>query len=185
MPPPSSGSFASVALADGTRAFHLRFRAAGRRRRVVLHERAECECGCGGGWSERAARNELGNLLARVRAGVWEPAQKPRIATTESPTFHEYASAWLQAKVDGVLGDRPIDANTEADYRWRLTRHVLPYFAGHRLDAIQSTATCASRSRRTSCEKPPSFERPSRPEPSCATAAAAGSCRSARPRSAS
>src|SRR5215207_1401785 len=143
MPPPSSGSFASVALADGTRAFHLRFRAAGRRQRVVLHERPECECGCGGGWSERSARNELGNLLARLRAGVWEPAQKPRIETAEIPTFHEYASAWLQAKVDGVLGDRPIDANTAADYRWRLTRHLLPYFAGHRLDAIDREACLA------------------------------------------
>jgi len=52
------------------------------------------------------------------------------------PTFHEYASAWLQAKVDGTLGDKPIDANTEADYRWRLSRHLLPFFAAHRLDAI-------------------------------------------------
>ena len=52
------------------------------------------------------------------------------------PTFHEYASAWLQAKFDGTLGDKPIDANTEADYRWRLSRHLLPFFAAHRLDAI-------------------------------------------------
>lgn len=31
-----------------------------------------------------------------------------------------YASAWLQAKRKGSIGDRPIDANTEADYRRRL-----------------------------------------------------------------
>jgi integrase len=72
----------------------------------------------------------------RMRAGVWEPARKPQMNVPEHPTFHEHASAWLQAKVDGVLGDKPIDANTEADYRWRLTRHLLPYFAGYRLDAI-------------------------------------------------
>lgn len=38
---------------------------------VSLHERTDCECGCGGGWTERAARHELSNVLARVRAGVW------------------------------------------------------------------------------------------------------------------
>jgi integrase len=35
-----------------------------------------------------------------------------------------------------VLGDKPIDANTEADYRWRLSRHLLPFFATYRLDEI-------------------------------------------------
>jgi hypothetical protein len=36
----------------------------------------------------------------------------------------------------GVLGDKPIDANTRDDYRWRLTRHLLPFFASYRLDKI-------------------------------------------------
>ncbi len=53
-----------------------------------------------------------------------------------APTFHEYASAWLRGKVQGVLGDKPIDANTESDYRWRLIRHLLPFFASYRIDAI-------------------------------------------------
>src|SRR3954447_14265303 len=121
-------------LADGTHAFHLRFRAQGRRERVTLHERRGCECGCGGGWNERTAAVELRNILARVGAGVWgkrEPA--PPQSSQRMPTFHEYASSWLQAKIDGTIGDRPIDANTEADYRWRLSRHLLPYFAGYRL----------------------------------------------------
>lgn len=30
-------------------------------------------------------------------------------------TFNEYASYWLRAKIDGVIGDMPIDDNTEAE----------------------------------------------------------------------
>jgi len=73
MPPEPTGQFSIEVLADGTRAFRLRFRAHGRRHREVVHERPACDCGCGGGWDERSARAELGNALARVRAGVWEP----------------------------------------------------------------------------------------------------------------
>ena len=93
-------------LADGTRAFRLRFMVHGRRELVTLHERSGCECGCGGGWSEPAARNELGNALARVRAGVWQPRRTPAAAAQDARrlTFHEYASDWLHAKADGVLG---------------------------------------------------------------------------------
>ncbi len=65
---------------------------------VYLHEQPGCECGCGGGWNERTARTELGNTLARVRAGIWKPAEPPAKPDPpeEIPTFHEYASAWLQ-----------------------------------------------------------------------------------------
>src|SRR5918997_984282 len=137
MPPEPTGQFAVEVLADGTRTFRLRFRADGARQRVVLHERPGCECGCGGGWDERAARTELGNVLARVRAGVWQPREPQRQPVPDSmPTFHQYASDWLKAKVAGVLSEKPIDANTEADYRWRLTRHLLPFFAAYRLDEI-------------------------------------------------
>ena len=135
MPRQPSGSFDVVLLADGSRAFRLRFRAHGRRQRDVLHERPGCACGCGGGWDERAARSELGNVIARVRAGVWEPRVPAALSVEPAtiPTFHEYASAWLTAKVQGILGDKPIDENTRSDYRWRLTRHLLPFFASYRL----------------------------------------------------
>ena len=75
--------------------------------RQTLHERRDCECGCGGGWSERTAAVELDNILARVKAGVWRrrPSAEP-IATRRVPTFHEYASYWLQAKTDGALRDQ-------------------------------------------------------------------------------
>jgi len=42
-----------------------------------------------------------------------------------------------------VLGDRPIDTNTENDYRWRLGRHLLPFFGEYRLDEIDSTVCLA------------------------------------------
>src|SRR4051812_46830475 len=105
MPRQPSGSIEVVVLDDGTRAYRLRFPAHAQRQREVLHERPGCECGCGGGWTERAARTELGNMLARVRAGVCEPhvPPAPPVAPHKMPTFHEYASAWLTAKVQGVL----------------------------------------------------------------------------------
>src|SRR3982750_711158 len=121
----TSGGLEVKTLPDGTSAFELRFRARGRRESVTLHGRDACECGCGGGWDDRSARTELGNILARVRAGVWEPravVARPT-APAQAPTFHESASSWLTAKVHGVLGDKPIDENTRTNYRWRLTRH--------------------------------------------------------------
>ena len=117
MPRPATGSIVLEQLDDGTRAFRLRFRAAGERERMVLHERPDCDCGCGGGWDEPAARHELGNVLARVRAGVWRPSDRPaarakRSAPAPAPTFHVYASRWLQGKVDGSTGARPISPRT-------------------------------------------------------------------------
>ena len=124
--------------------FELRFLANGKRESVVLHERPDCECGCGGGWDERAARRELSNVLARVRVGVWEPDKPARARPSEDgsaatvPTFHEYASQWLDRRSDGVLGDRPLSANTRADYLWRLRGHLLPFFGPRRLDEIDA-----------------------------------------------
>ena len=135
---PATGLIQVTKLADGTRAFQLRFRAAGRRQRVTLHERRQCECGCGGGWTERTAAVELDNILARVKAGVWRKQPPPETVQDEIPTFHEYASMWFEAKVEGSIGDRAIDRNTQADYRWRLSKHVLPFFARYRLDEIDA-----------------------------------------------
>src|SRR3954452_19056331 len=117
---PATGSVIVETLGDGTRAFKFRFRADGRREQVTLHERRGCPCGCGGGWTERTAAVEFENVLARVRAGVWRkrPQVLKPVTAERMPSFHEYASGWLHAKLTGVLGDRPIDTNTESDYRW-------------------------------------------------------------------
>ena len=58
MTPQPTGSIDAKVLADGTRAFYLRFRAHGLREREILHKRTGCDCGCGGGWNERTARTE-------------------------------------------------------------------------------------------------------------------------------
>lgn len=95
-------------------------------------------CGCGGGWNERTARTELGDVQARVRAGVWKRPKPPALPEppTEVPSFHEYASAWLAAKQDGTIGDKPLAPSTYHGYRANLSLHLLPFFAGHRLDEI-------------------------------------------------
>ncbi|MEA2464564.1 MAG: integrase, partial [Acidobacteriota bacterium] len=137
---PRAGSITSETLADGTRAFHLRFWVEGTREHETFHERRGCTCGCAGSWTEGTAAIELENVQARVRAGVWRKRQAPEQISDpgEIPTFHTYASAWLDSKVAGVLGDRPIDRNTENDYRWRLARHLLPFFGEYQLDEIDS-----------------------------------------------
>jgi integrase len=127
-------------LADGSRAFRIRVRINGQREPIVLHERRGCTCGCGGGWDEPSARTEMGNILARVRAGVWErPKPPPTLAATtaaeEVPTYDTYAGWFLQAKVDGVIGEKPIAPNTRKKDKWRLG-YSRRFFAGIPVDEI-------------------------------------------------
>jgi integrase len=101
--------------------FGLRFRALGKRQYKGLGRctRAEAEA-------------ELQNVLADVRRGMWRPPtptpapEAPRVV----PTFHEFASEWFDSK------RRELRSNTIADYSWRLTNHLLPYFAAYPLSRI-------------------------------------------------
>lgn len=138
----ATGSILTRALADGSCSYRLRFRAAGQRQEVFLHERAGCRCGCGGGWSERAARTELGNILARVRAGVWQPPapSEAQQLAGQMPLFGEYAQGWLQGRIDGVTGAKPLAANTITCYRGLLDNHLRPFFAGWPVDQIDRQA---------------------------------------------
>jgi integrase len=140
MAPRSGGGVTAETLGDGTLAFRLRFRAYGKRRTVYLHELRDCDCGCGGGWNERTAKVELETIVARVKAGVWSaPKRRTQRAVpseTGAPTFHEYSSRWLQARIDGVIGEKPIRHSTAEKYRWRIESHLLPFFARYRLDEI-------------------------------------------------
>lgn len=149
MPKKATGAFEARTLADGTRAFHIRIRVNGKREPVTLHERPQCTCGCGGGWSEPSARTEMGNMLARVRAGVWERPAPPDTLRSqeieEAPLYTDYTDWWLQAKRDGLIGDMPISDNTEADYRWRLG-YSRRFFAGYRLDEIDRGLALAFKS---------------------------------------
>jgi integrase len=135
----NSGSVDVRVLGDGSRAFRLRFNAYGRRRLVSLHERTGCDCGCGGGWDELAARRELADVVGRVRVGEWKQADlvRPRRMIVAGTSFEEYARGWLKAKEDGVLGE--LRAGTKADYRWCVERHLIPLLAGRAVQEIDRT----------------------------------------------
>jgi integrase len=145
---PATGRVEPKKLADGTFAFRLRFRAYGHRENVTLHERRDCDCGCTGGWTERTAEIELSNVLARIQAGVWErPKPKPVIEKTftEIPNFHEFSSYWLKAKLEGLIGKKPITKNTHDGYKSMLRQHLLPFFGRYRLDDIDDELCAAFR----------------------------------------
>jgi hypothetical protein len=91
--------------------------------------RSRPECGCGGGWDEPAARRELADTLARVRIGVWKPTRSEEMRRRAGGTrFDQYASRWLQAKIEGLYGE--IAPSSQIKYRSDVQRHLIPAF-GH------------------------------------------------------
>jgi Phage integrase central domain len=107
------------------RTFALRFRAYGKRRYLTLGTADE-------GWTRRRAEEELENVLADVRRGIWRPqATASTVSGEPNPSFHEFASKWLDA-----MRHEGLAPTTVATYRWELTHHLLPFFAGHRLAEI-------------------------------------------------
>lgn len=54
---------------QGDRTFALRFRAYGKRRYLMLDTSAE-------GWTHDKAEEELANVLADVRRGIWKPSER-------------------------------------------------------------------------------------------------------------
>jgi integrase len=105
--------------------YAIRFYAGRERHYVTLGSDAEC-------WNRRRAEDELASTMASVRAGTYEPPRPtaPIKAQAEEPTFHEFASEWFEGVAPGLR------ERTQVDYRWRLSSHLLPYFASHRLSAI-------------------------------------------------
>jgi integrase len=123
MPPKPTGSV--IEPSEG-RGWAIRFRAYGKRRYVALGSSAE-------GWNRSRAETELRHILADVERGIWQPAatvsdadREPR----EAPSFHEFASEWFE-DISPELRQ-----STRVDYRWRLSNHLLPYFAEYLLPAI-------------------------------------------------
>ncbi len=83
------------------------------------------------GWTRASAEDELQNVLADVRRGIWRPRVRlPRVDVDSNPTFHTFASDWFNAH----RGEWA--PNTVLDYEWQLRNHLLPFFAGHRLSQI-------------------------------------------------
>src|SRR4051812_39838313 len=88
------------------RSVALRFHAYGRRRYLTLPA----------GTGRDAAEEELQNVLADVRRGVWQPhapVEEPR----PEPTFHAFASEWFAQHEPGLR------SRTRDDYRWALSQH--------------------------------------------------------------
>ena len=101
---------------DGTLTFSIRFRVNGRRNSMTLGTNKD-------GWTWRKAERKLEDVLAQVRAGVWQPAPTAHREVVGDLTFHEFASRWWIAK------KAELSPNTQLDYEWRLKKHLLPFFA--------------------------------------------------------
>ena len=106
---------------DGLTTYSLRVRAYGRREVVTLGTDAD-------GWTMRKAERKLEEVLAEIQVGVWRPPSMS--ACGEDPSFHEFASRWWFARKSEL---RP---TTQADYEWRLRKHLLPFFHQFRVSAI-------------------------------------------------
>jgi integrase len=123
MPRPPTGAVVEKRIRRGT-SYALRFTAYGERRYQTLGTTEE-------GWNRAHAEDELQNVLADVRRGIWRPPAPPLQMDGESdPTFHTFASEWFNAH----RGEWA--PNTALDYKWQLRNHLLPFFARHRLSQI-------------------------------------------------
>jgi integrase len=125
---PATGQVVEDRRGDGT-IFALRFHAYGKRQYVSLGSARE-------GWTREKAEEELGYVLQQVARGVWsKPAPRvnelpPPLLEQTNPTFHEFASEWLERK------RLEVDDSTYQNYRWALVNHLLPYFKDHRIREI-------------------------------------------------
>ncbi len=126
MPRKPSGQVLEFQRADG-RTFALRFRAYGERRYVTLGSVAE-------GWTRANAERELANVLADVSRGIWRATTSPVANAPVDPTFHQFASEWLESRRHDLA------PRTVEDYELALTHHLLPFFADFHLGEITAHA---------------------------------------------
>jgi integrase len=121
------------------RGYALRFLAYGERHYLTLGLEGE-------GWSRKRAEEELQNVLADVRRGIWMPPDRGRGQASGNgdgpepePTFHRFSSEWLAGR-HGEVTERSYEF-----YEWALTQHLLPYFANWPLSEIDVEAVDAYR----------------------------------------
>ncbi|MDW5593816.1 hypothetical protein VSS74_05695 [Conexibacter stalactiti] len=119
-------------------------------------------------------------LLARSLITTVQRCSRPlprSLATLQratGPTFHEYVTYWLTAKIDGVIGETGgISQNTIHDYRTRLSVHLLPFFARYRLDEIDAQLCLDFKAFKLAEAR--DLREASPPAPTCETAATADS----------
>jgi integrase len=106
----------------GGRGYALRFLAYGERRYITLGSERD-------GWTRKRAEEELQNILADVRRGLWVPPDRngrtrghTRDGPETAPLFGPFARDWLTARRAEV---RP---RSHEYLEWALG-HLLPYFA--------------------------------------------------------
>jgi integrase len=117
---PATGTIMERPNASGGVNRTLRFYARGKRRTVPL-----------GPVSHTEAERRLGQEMADVERDTWEPPALVDATTeVEVPTFHAFSETWWTLK-EGEWTD-----NTRSDYRWRLERHLLPFFGETPIDQI-------------------------------------------------
>jgi integrase len=123
MPRPSTG-MVIVRKTKGGRSYSIRFTAYGKRHQLRLGTSED-------GWTRAKAEEELENVKAAVRLGVWTPPKRQAVeAPTDVPTFHVFASEWVE------LHRHDVKDATVAYWRDLLEVHLLPFFADHALDTI-------------------------------------------------
>jgi integrase len=117
----ATGAIVEHVGSDGKVYRSLRFTAYGKRRRLPL-----------GPVDQDTAERKLRIALDQVAEGTWQPpvTVEPPPEPEGMPTFHEFAEQWW-LKNQGQL--RP---NTQTDYKIRLEKHLLPFFADYPLDRI-------------------------------------------------
>lgn len=139
----ATGQLYSWKTRAGTTSFGARFRFRGERRFVTFGSSAD-------GWTERRAREEMANLMADVRRGIWTPPEErwPEPEPRTVPTFHAFATEWYEAKFEETRlqeigrGASEEEAVELAQHRlrdvrdWRLRDHILPWLKDYRLDEI-------------------------------------------------
>ena len=106
--------------------YAARFQMAGTRYFITLGNAAD-------GWTRPKAEQELQNILADVRRGIWKPPAPEPVPVPDidaDPTFWQFASDWFEANRASWA------ENTVKDYRWQVCDHLLPFFAHHRLSQI-------------------------------------------------
>src|SRR5438067_3830276 len=121
MPPRPSGQVIERRWRS-SRTYALRFPAYGARHYITLGSDAE-------GWTRGRAEEELQNVLADVRRGIWIPPERGRRlhrdtvagdAPTREPSFERFATDWLAGRRGEVA------AATYDYYAWALSYHLLP-----------------------------------------------------------
>jgi len=134
MPRNPTGQLYVNRLKGGHVSFGVRFRHGGKRHYVNLGRSDE-------GLTRRDAERAVEDLMAKVRLGFWQPEEdRPPepAAPAEVPTFHEFASEWYENLcLEGGARGRGLSEKGREDLLWRLSSHLLPFFAGFRLDRIR------------------------------------------------